>query len=322
MIYNRIMKVSDFMSQNLDHDFEQVTVHDIPLLKKYLAIAQYEEANHNLVGFMIWLDTYPLWKYEGDEWLVLLGVHEGQLFIYMPLCKKEHFKDAIVSAKAIFDRYEVPFVLSCYTKEAMDLVLESFPEMNAEAFRDAADYVYLTDKLRTFSGKKLQKKRNHLNAFYKQYEHRWEYHPITKDDFHDVIEFLGEWHKDDDDYMMAYEKLGILRVLEHWDEVDATGGIIRIDGKLEAFVIGSRLSDQMCQMNVEKANDHIRGLYQAICKEFLSHTYLDTTYVNREDDMGLEVLRHAKEAYHPEYMIMKYRLMKRGNENASNLRGV
>lgn len=305
--------MSDFMGQCLDHDFEQVTVHDIPLLKKYIALSQYEEANHNLVGFMIWLDTYPLWKYEGDGWLVLLGIHEGQLFIYMPLCKQEKLKEAILSAKEIFDRYEHPFVLSCYTKEVMDQVLEIFPEMEAEAFRDAADYVYLCEKLRSFSGKKLQKKRNHLNAFYKLFEGRWSYQSITAQDFDELIAFLGSWHKDDDNYMMAYEKLGILRVLEHWDEVEAEGGIIRVDGRIEAFVIGSRLSPRMCQMNVEKANDEIRGLYQAICKEFLTHTYLDCTYVNREDDMGSEELRHAKEAYHPEYMIMKYRLMKRGN---------
>lgn len=298
------------MSQDLDHDFNQVSVEDIPLLKQYISIAEYEEANHNLVGFMIWLDSYPLWKYEGDGWLVLLGVHEGQLFIYMPLCPPEKFEEAILSAKSIFDAYQMPFVLSCYTKETMDRVLEIFPDYTSAAFRDAADYVYLCEKLRSFSGKKLQKKRNHLNSFYKSYEGRWSYHPLTPADFNDCINFLQNWRKDDDDYVLAYEKLGILRVFENWERLDARGGIIRIDGNVEAMAIGSRLSSRMCQINVEKANEDIRGLYQAICKEFLSHEYLDTIYVNREDDMGLANIRHAKEAYYPEYLIMKYRLMK------------
>lgn len=298
------------MSQTLDIDFQQVTLDDIPLLKKFLKIANYEEANHNLIGFLIWLDTYPLWKYEGENWLVLLGVHEGKLFLYMPLCEPSYFKSAILAAKAIFDRYEVPFILSCYTKEAMDQVLTIFPDYTSEAFRDAADYVYLSEKLRTFGGKKLQKKRNHLNAFYKDYEGRWSYEAIQASSCEEIMNFLSSWRKDDD-YMLAYEKLGILRVLEHWDQVGGTGGLIRIDGVVEAFVIGSSLSNRMCQMNVEKANEQIRGLYQAICKEFLSHEFLDTEYVNREDDMGLEALRHAKEAYHPAFMIEKYRLMKK-----------
>lgn len=301
------------MSQDLDHDFEQVSVEDIPMLKHYLSLAQYEEANHNLVGFMIWLDSYPLWKCVGDDWLVLLGVHEGQLFIYMPLCAPEKFEEAILAAKAVFDRYEMPFVLSCYTKEAMDQVLKIFPDYTSAAFRDAADYVYLCEKLRTFSGKKLQKKRNHLNSFYKSYEGRWSYQEMTPKDFPSLLSFLQEWRKEDDDYLLAYEKLGILRVFENWEQLDARGGIIRIDGNVEAFAIGSRLSSRMCQMNVEKANEDIRGLYQAICKEFLSHEYLDAFYVNREDDMGLENIRHAKEAYNPEYLIMKYRLMKEKN---------
>lgn len=171
--------------------------------------------------------------------------------------------------------------------------------------------MYLSEKLRTFSGKKLQKKRNHLNSFYKAYEGRWQYASLQKEDIPELLDFLGNWHKEDDDFMMAYEKLGILRVLEHWEELDARGGIIRVDGNIEAFTIGSLLSFRMCQMNVEKANESIRGLYQAICKEFLNHEYLDTMYVNREDDMGSPELRHAKEAYHPEYLIMKYRLMKK-----------
>lgn len=298
------------MSQDLDHDFKQVGIEDISMLQKYISLAQYEEANHNVVGFMIWLDSYPLWKYEGDEWLVLLGVHEGQLFIYMPLCRPEKFKDAILSAKAIFDRYDMPFVLSCYTEEAMDKVLEIFPDYTSEAFRDAADYVYLSEKLRSFSGKKLQKKRNHLNSFYKTYEGRWEYQSMKPVHFNACIDFLQRWHRDDDDYLLAYEKLGILRVFENWERLDAKGGIILIDGKVEAMVIGSRLSARMCQINVEKATEDIRGLYQAICKEFLMHEYLDTMYVNREDDMGLENIRHAKEAYSPEFLIMKYRLTK------------
>ena len=155
---------------------------------------------------------------------------------------------------------------------------------------------------------KLQKKRNHLNAFYKEFEGRWNYQPLCYENTDEIINFLSRWHQDDDDYMLAYEKLGILRVLENWEALDAKGGIIRIDQRIEAFTIGSRLSAQMCQTNIEKANESIRGLYQAICKEFLSHEFLDMTYVNREEDMGLETLRQAKEAYHPEYLIMKYRI--------------
>lgn len=293
---------------DLDHDFTQVDVNDIPCLKKYLALAHYEEANHNLIGLMIWLDAYPLWKLEGENWLVLLGIHEGRLFIYMPLGEASAFETAIRTAKTVFDHYQMPFVCSCYTEAATQRVMHCLPQSEAQEFRDAADYVYRCDRLRTFSGKKLQKKRNHLNAFLKAYEGRWEYQPLTPADIPEVLDFLAAWRNDDEDVMLAYEKLGILRVLDHWEALGAKGGIIRIDKRIEAFTIGSRLSPQMCQINVEKANESIRGLYQVICREFLQHEFTDTVYVNREDDMGLLPLRQAKEAYHPEYLIKKYRI--------------
>ena len=296
------------MDQYLDHAFSRVTIRDIPLLKRYLKVAQYEEANLNLINIITWLDAYPLWKLEKDNHLVLLGIHERQCFIYMPLCHKQDVNDALKHAKSVLDRHDIPFVCYCFTEEMADMVLSLFPNLHKEPLRNAADYVYRNAQLRQFSGKKLQKKRNHLNAFYKQYEGRWAYTSYHTDDFDDVLDFLYRWHQADDTPMLAYEKLGILRVLEHWPLLDARGGIIRIDGQVQALTIGSTLSTQMCQINAEKADESIRGLYQAICKEFLSHEYPDLLYVNREDDMGIFDLRKAKEAYHPEYQIMKYRL--------------
>ncbi|MEG1726095.1 MAG: phosphatidylglycerol lysyltransferase domain-containing protein, partial [Anaerovoracaceae bacterium] len=56
----------------------------------------------------------------------------------------------------------------------------------------------------------------------------------------------------------------------------------------------------------EKANDEIRGLYQCINSEFCKHLPEEIIYVNREEDMGIENLRHAKESYKPDHMAEKY----------------
>ena len=46
---------------------------------------------------------------------------------------------------------------------------------------DGDDYIYLAEKLRTLSGKKLQSKRNLVNRFKAAYEGRWTYEDMTED---------------------------------------------------------------------------------------------------------------------------------------------
>lgn len=56
----------------------------------------------------------------------------------------------------------------------------------------------------------------------------------------------------------------------------------------------------------EKANPNIRGLYQAINRDFLMHEFAETEFVNREEDMGLPGLRQAKMEYNPDHFAEKY----------------
>lgn len=294
-------------------DFKPVSFEDIKLICSYLKKANYKESNHNIINMLIWINWYPLFMYKEDNYLLLLGIHEGEFFVYMPLCEKPYFKEAILKAKEIFGQHNQMFVLSCFTKEMMNMVLEIFPNYKACEARDSYDYVYETESFRTFGGKKLQKKRNHLNFFYKEYNDRYSYEAMNKDNAIECIEFLEKWKTDVDDTFMIEERRGVKKVLELFDQLPYVGGIIRIDNKVEGFVIGSKLTEDMCQENVEKANDEYRGIYQALIQQFFIHEFTDVKYVNREDDLGYENLRQAKLAYNPVFMIEKYRLC-RGDE--------
>jgi len=290
-------------------DFDIVTESDIPDIKRFLSLCRYEESNHNIVNMFIWMKLYPLYKVKTERYYLLLGIHQGELFIYMPLCEEVYFDEAILKAKSIFDRYKLPFVLSCFTEPMMARVLNLFPQYSACPAPESFDYVYLTEKLITLSGKKLQKKRNHLNAFYAQYQQRYQYETLNRENAKECIEFLLSWkNNENEDEFMMFEREGIVRLLQRYDDQLCRGGMIRIDNEIKAFAIGSVLSDRMCQINVEKADDSIRGIYQAIMRETLQHEFKEFEYCNREDDMGKENLRQAKRAYAPEMMIEKFRL--------------
>ena len=98
----------------------------------------------------------------------------------------------------------------------------------------------------------------------------------------------------------------IVEMLNHIDDSDVYSVAIFINGHLEAYAIGERLSRDTAAEHFEKANGAYRGLYQLVCREFCLSLPEEVIYVNREEDMGLPNLRQAKEALKPERMEEKY----------------
>ena len=295
-----------------DADFIFVTEKDIPLIEKYLDLAQIEESNHNLVNMFLWREQYPLWQYHTDDYMLLLGIHKGRLFSYMPLCKDEYFEEAILKAQSIFSKHQVPFELSCFTKDKLEQKQKITPTCHVTIECEAADYVYEGEKMRTLSGKKLQKRRNNYNHFVHEYENRFVYEDLTEDHIPDLKAFLKSWRTDSTEEYLIYEAKGVNDVLDLYGILSYTGGVIRIDGEVKAFLIASLATDNMVQINIEKADPTIRGLYQAIEKIFLEKNYPTIEWVNREDDMGIESLILAKKALNPSHMIDKYRIKANG----------
>ena len=111
---------------------------------------------------------------------------------------------------------------------------------------------------------------------------------------------------------LDYEVRGIHEILKNCSELYVKMGGIYIDGRMEAFSIGTYNElEKMAIIHIEKANPDIQGLYQAINQMFLVNEFPEAELVNREDDLGLEGLRHAKMSYYPIDFARKYRIRQR-----------
>ncbi len=82
--------------------------------------------------------------------------------------------------------------------------------------------------------------------------------------------------------------------------------------KVMAFTFGEQLNEDTAVIHVEKADPDVNGAYTAINQAFVANTWQDMTYINREEDMGIEGLRKAKESYRPVKMIKKFTAIFKG----------
>ena len=196
-------------------------------------------------------------------------------------------------------------------KNFADFLAETYAGQFAiESDRDNYDYVYLADKLITLAGRKLHSKKNHLNAFRKLYPQA-EYMQITPEILPACRAELEKWYAAHieampDSQFIPWERDAILELFADWDYFQLKGGAICLDGRIIAFTFGEQLNSDSVVVHVEKADPNIRGAYPAINQGFVEHEWSGMTYINREEDMGEEGLRKAKESYKPEKMIEKY----------------
>ena len=176
-----------------------------------------------------------------------------------------------------------------------------------EADRDYTDYLYLRTDLATLAGKKFQSKRNHVNKFRKTYN--YEYVPLTPDRIPECMELEAEWCKMNNCNQhegTGNERRALIYALQNFDALGLTGGILHVDGKIAAFTFGMPINEDTFGVHVEKADTRIDGAYAMINYEFANHIPEQYTYLNREEDLGIEGLRKAKLSYQPTILLEKY----------------
>ena len=166
--------------------------------------------------------------------------------------------------------------------------------------RDSFDYLYERHNLAHLSGKKYHAKRNHISRYWREHEDS-SIEEICERNFDEVLSVTERW--------IAQQsgdtgELAIIRdALGHFDELGMFGLLLYAEGRAVAMSLGSRVNDEVCDVNFEKAVE-IDPAYAVINNEFAKR--FDTfTYLNREEDMGLEGLRKSKLSYHPDILLRK-----------------
>lgn len=292
-------------------DFHALCKEDKLLLDRYCRSRYYENSHLNFTNLFMWREPYQIKLCEEHDVLYMICTFGGRLMALQPLGAEEKMQEAIHKLADYFGEVGKPLFFSGIEKDFVR-ELEFYPEadFDIKADRDNFDYVYLAEKLISLSGRKLHSKKNHLNAFRKLYPQA-EYLPIDDEIITLCKIELNNWYKlrladAPDDPFIGWERKAIMEVLSDFRYFDLEGGAIRLDGRIVAFTFGEQLNKDTAVIHVEKADPDIRGAYPAINQGFVESAWSKMTYINREEDMGHEGLRKAKESYKPEKMIEKF----------------
>lgn len=297
-------------------NFKPVEAEDLEELNPFFCKRPNKTCDSVFLDSFIWREYYNVRYAVSDNkailWLMDL---DGKTCSAMPICSEEDLEYYFWKLVEYFNtELKAPLYINLADEEAVEqLGLKNMPDkFKITEQVDLKDYLYDGNAMRTLSGKKLHKKKNHLNAFKREYEGRYEYRRLCCSDRGDVWKFLDRWREEKGEEVeehLDYEVRGIHEILKNCSLLNVRMSGVYIDGHLEAFTIGSyNPLEQMAVIHIEKANPEIRGLYQFINQQFLIEEFPEAVLINREDDLGLEGLRKAKLSYNPIDYARKYQV--------------
>ncbi|WP_289770406.1 phosphatidylglycerol lysyltransferase domain-containing protein [uncultured Duncaniella sp.] len=291
--------------------FEPLTLDAVPRIRPFLELAKARTCDFSIGGLLMWSEyfnyTYSIYK----DTLYIKGVTEDD--VTRPAFSLPVGASSLSESLDVLKDY-------CRSHGCMPLVFSAVPEMYVEQLRslgaadismldDWGDYLYEAQSLATLSGKKLGKKRNHVNRFMLD-NPDYLFEPMTSAMVSDVREFYSQIHLPLSKPVLAdIEREQVMCVLDNLDRYGFEGAVLSVPGHgIVAFTLGEVIGDTL-YTHIEKIDHLVAGAGETVNKlfaEMMIARHPDLRYINREEDVGDPGLRRAKESYHPVAVLSKY----------------
>jgi hypothetical protein len=168
------------------------------------------------------------------------------------------------------------------------------------------DYEYTVEKMSTYKGRNLHKKRNLLAQFLKLYPH--DALPLTNDRLAQARFILSDWQATSEMNAADTDYAACLEALDRYDELVLCGGIYYADNEPAGFVLGEEVSDETFVLHFAKARTKFKGIYQYMFNNFAKILPPKYKYLNLEQDLDKENLRVFKSSYAPDLLLRKARV--------------
>ncbi len=289
-------------------EFKRIGVEDKKLCESYLRDGAERGCEFSFTNLYLWgRQNYAVLH----DHLVLFSQFDRRSVYPFPVGEgdKKTVLDAIIADAG---ERGIPCRITGVRPWQRELIEKLYPgKFRFHGDRGSFDYVYDINDLADLKGRKYQSKRNHCNRFRSMCP-TYTVEPLNGGNMERVKAMADKWYADklaenpDADYHMEHKALE--KALRHYADLGMEGMVLLCGDEVLAFTMAAMMSDTSFDVNFEKARADVHGAYAIINQEFAGYIrskYPDVLYLDREEDLGLEGLRKAKESYYPHHMIDK-----------------
>lgn len=169
-----------------------------------------------------------------------------------------------------------------------------------------SDYLISVQKTADYNGKKLQKKKNLLNQFLREYNGTML--TLDKSKVPLAEEILEIWQQNSGQEKRETDYFPCRDALIFKKELDLQGCLFWADNKPAGFMLYEQLNARTLVIHFAKALIEFKGIYQFMFNHLARYFSGVYEYFNLEQDLGSPSLRQTKRSYAPELMLKKYRV--------------
>ena len=226
------------------------------------------------------------------------------MFLFRPVIRNSenilfHFKKTLFFASKFAN-----FTNTINWIRILDEDLSLFHDYEIVNDLDAA-YLYPTNQLKFMAGKKMQKRRNFLNFFTKNFGSKTTL--VKYQDFYydDVIKFCENHIRESNPLKFREEEFNSIKCFLKSNHKDSYGSVMFYEGKIIGVTFGFVIGNKY-EIFLEKANKLFKGSYQYLLSNNLKLNNIDTEIIDRQDSDSESGLIISKKSYKPSKIIHTY----------------
>jgi hypothetical protein len=271
----------------------------------------------SFAGLFGWLDFFDFEIRNIRDELCVFASHELGTFLYLPPAGEAVSAGTIRECFAVMEDHNGGKGVSRVENAGLE-DLRLFDPEQFDVVLKGYEYCYFRDDIAGLKGNPFKSQRSSYNQFVSN--HRFEWLPFVPQMRAECTALYDKWagykksRAADDIYCHMLEENRAVHdlLMEYCHELELTGRVVRIQGKIAGYTFGCALNDKVFCILLEITDPIARGLPTFVFREFCRDWELQPyRFINAMDDFGMPGVAATKLAFRPSFLLPAYVISKK-----------